>query len=157
MKKPTHKRPGLSTPLTGGTSIPPPTTTVHTATTSNPPTANASAGLLANVILEKCLNTHRYHQSKLVPGLWTHDWRPIQFTLVVDNFGIKYVGKEHPQHLLTVLQEHYKVATDWKGSRYIGIIMDWDYVKRRVHLSMPGYVDKALRQFQHSKPTAPQH
>ena len=47
-------------------------------------------GLLANVLLEKWLNTHGYHQSKLVPGLWTHDWRPIQFTLVVDSFCIKY-------------------------------------------------------------------
>ncbi|KAL7476898.1 hypothetical protein ACHAW6_002727, partial [Cyclotella cf. meneghiniana] len=75
-----------------------------------------------------------------------HDWRPIQFTLVVDNFGIKYIGIEHPQHLLTVLQEHYKVTTDLKGSRYIGIMLDW-----------PGYVNKVLCQFQHSKPTAPQH
>jgi hypothetical protein len=31
------------------------------------------AGLLANVLLEKRLNAHGYHQSKLVPGLWTHD------------------------------------------------------------------------------------
>jgi len=54
------------------------------------------AGLLANVLLEKQLNTQGYHQSKLVPGLWTHDWCPIQFTFVVDDFGIKYIGAEHP-------------------------------------------------------------
>eukprot|EP00804_Cyclotella_cryptica_P013561 CCRYP_012917-RA/>CCRYP_012917-RA protein AED:0.40 eAED:0.40 QI:0/-1/0/1/-1/1/1/0/288 len=36
-------------------------------------------------------------------------------------------------------------------------MLDWDYAKCRVHLSMPGYVDKAIRQFQHSKPKAPQH
>eukprot|EP00804_Cyclotella_cryptica_P009376 CCRYP_018078-RH/>CCRYP_018078-RH protein AED:0.35 eAED:0.35 QI:0/0/0/1/0/0/2/0/435 len=101
------------------------------------------AGLLANELLEKRLNAHGYHQSKLVPGLWKHIWRPIQFTLVVDDFGIKYVGDEHPQHLLTVLQEHYSV--------------NWDYDKRRVHLSMPGYVKKALRQFQHPTPQTPQH
>jgi hypothetical protein len=76
---------------------------------------------------------------------------------VVDDFGIKYVGQEHPQHLLAVLQEHYTVTTDWNGSRYIGITLDWDYAKRRVHLSMPGYVEKALRQFQHPKPKTPQH
>eukprot|EP00804_Cyclotella_cryptica_P028475 CCRYP_020572-RG/>CCRYP_020572-RG protein AED:0.35 eAED:0.35 QI:0/-1/0/1/-1/1/1/0/440 len=74
------------------------------------------AGLLANELLEKRLNAHGYHQSKLVPGLWKHIWRPIQFTLVVDDFGIKYVGDEHPQHLLTVLQEHYSVTTDWQGA-----------------------------------------
>ncbi|KAL7481408.1 hypothetical protein ACHAW6_007088, partial [Cyclotella cf. meneghiniana] len=115
------------------------------------------AGVLANVLLEKRLSAHGYHQSKLVPRLWTHDWRPIQFTLVIDDFGIKYVGKEYPQHLLTVLQEHYKVTTDWEGSRYIGITLDWDYAKRSVHLSMPSYVDKALRQYQHSKLSSPQH
>ena len=46
------------------------------------------AGLLANELLEKRLNKYGYYQSKLVPGLWTHEWRPIQFTLVVDDFGV---------------------------------------------------------------------
>ena len=27
--------------------------------------------------------------------------------------------------------------------------MDWDYKQRQVHLSMPGYIKKALKQFQH--------
>ena len=57
------------------------------------------AGLIANELLEKRLNKHGYRQSKLVPGLWKHDTRPIQFTLVVDDFGVKYVGEEHAQHL----------------------------------------------------------
>ncbi|KAL7523238.1 hypothetical protein ACHAXR_001576, partial [Thalassiosira sp. AJA248-18] len=35
------------------------------------------AGLLANELLEKRLNERGYRQSKLVPGLWKHDWRPI--------------------------------------------------------------------------------
>eukprot|EP00804_Cyclotella_cryptica_P027244 CCRYP_014352-RA/>CCRYP_014352-RA protein AED:0.30 eAED:0.30 QI:0/0/0/1/1/1/2/0/568 len=117
----------------------------------------SQVGLLDNEILKKRLNAHRYCQSPLVPRLWSHEWQPIQFTLVVNDFGIKYVGTKHPQHLLTALQDHYKVTTDWTSSRYIGVTLDWDYVKRRVHLSMPGYVDKALHQFQHAKPTAPQH
>jgi len=45
------------------------------------------------------LNKHGYHQSKLVPGLWKHNTRPMQFTLVVDDFGVKYVGEEHANHL----------------------------------------------------------
>ena len=53
------------------------------------------SGLLANELLEKRLNKHGYHQSKLVPGLWKHDKRPIQFTLVVDDFGVKYEGEQH--------------------------------------------------------------
>jgi hypothetical protein len=73
------------------------------------------AGLLANKLLKKSLNKHGYRQSKLVLGLWKHDTRPIQFTLVVDNFGIKYVGKEHAQHLMNALEEHYKQANDTSG------------------------------------------
>ena len=107
------------------------------------------AGLIANKLLEKRLNKHGYRQSKLVPGLWKHDTRPIQFTLVVDNFGVKYVGEEHAQHLKNTLEEHYKLTCDWTGTRYIGITLHWDYKKRQVHLSMPHYVKKALKQFQH--------
>ena len=51
------------------------------------------SGLLANELLAKRLNKHGYRQSKLVPGLWKRDTRPIQFTLVVDDFGVKYVGE----------------------------------------------------------------
>lgn len=110
------------------------------------------AGLLANQLLEKRLNKHGYHQSKLVPGLWTHEWRPIQFTLVVDDFGVKYVGKEHAKHLQSVISKYYPVTTEWSGDRYIGIQLEWDYKKRQVHLSMPGYAKKALKQFQHDAP-----
>ncbi len=42
--------------------------------------------------------------------------RPIQFTLVVDNFGVKYEGKEHPQHSKNTLEEHYKLTCDWTGT-----------------------------------------
>jgi hypothetical protein len=68
---------------------------------------------------------------------------------VVDNFGVKYVGKEHAMHLEKVLKLHYKLTCDWMGTHYIGKILDWDYKKRQVHLSMPNYVKKALKQFQH--------
>ena len=68
------------------------------------------SGLLANKFLEKQLNKHGYQQSKLVPGHWKHDTRPIQFTFVVNNFGVKYVGEEHAHHLKNALEEHNKLA-----------------------------------------------
>ncbi len=108
------------------------------------------AGLLANELLEQRLNKHGYFQSKLEPGLWKHITRPISFTHVVDDFGIKYVGKEHVDHLMNVLQEHYQVKAEWTGNRYIGIHMAWDYDKDQDHLYMPGYVQRALKLFQHT-------
>jgi hypothetical protein len=74
------------------------------------------AGILAQNLLEKCLNQHGYQQSNITPGLWKHDWRPLLFTLCVDNFGLKYVGGEHTNHLAKILKEHYKCSIDWDGN-----------------------------------------
>ena len=73
----------------------------------------------------------------------------MQFTLIVDDFGVKYVGEEHAQHLKNTLEENYTVTIEWEGTRYIGITLDWDYKRRQVHLLIPHYVKKALKQFQH--------
>ena len=92
------------------------------------------AGLLSNELLERRLNKHGYLQSKLVPRLWKHAWWPVKFTIVVDSFGVKYVGKEHVLHLKRVIEENYGVKTDCAGARYIGINIEWDYSNQRVHL-----------------------
>jgi hypothetical protein len=110
------------------------------------------AGILAQQLLEQRLNEHGYSQSKAVPGLWTHKTRPISFTLVVDDFGAKYVGREHAMHLISILKQHYEISEDWTGSKYIGITFDWDYANKRVHLSMTGYISKALQWFGHMHP-----
>ena len=62
--------------------------------------------------------------------------------MVVDSFGVKYVGEEHANHLNWALEEHIKLTCDWTGTRYIGITLDWNYLKCQVHLSMPKYVSK---------------
>jgi hypothetical protein len=48
------------------------------------------AGIIAQELLQERLAKVGYHQSKIVPGLWTHKRRNICFTLVVDSFAIKY-------------------------------------------------------------------
>ena len=57
------------------------------------------------------------------------------------------MGEEHAQHLKETLEKDYKVTTEWDGRRYIGIMLDWDYKQRQVHLSVPDYIKKALKQF----------
>ena len=61
------------------------------------------AGLLAQELLEKRLHKQGYTQSKLTTGFWTHAWRPISFTLVVDDFDVKYMEKRtrRPPHAIT--------------------------------------------------------
>lgn len=115
------------------------------------------AGLLAQQLLEKRLNEHGYKQDPMIPGYWAHSHRPVQFILTVDDFGIKYVKKEHAHHLLNIIKKHYTLTEDWSGSKYIGLQLDWDYTGRKVHVSMPGYVEKALAKFQHPAPKTKQH
>ena len=110
------------------------------------------SGILAQKLLEERLGLEVYHQSERTPGLWTHEWRPISFTLVVDDFGIKYVGKEHADHLVSVLKEHYDVTVEEGGERYLGLTLDWDYKGRKVHLSMPEYIPDALKRFKRERP-----
>jgi hypothetical protein len=50
------------------------------------------AGILANQLLARRLAIHGYHQTAFTPGLWQHVTRPIRFTLVLDDFGVQYVG-----------------------------------------------------------------
>jgi hypothetical protein len=74
------------------------------------------AGLLAQQLLEERLNQQGYMQDTMVPGLWKHTTRPISFTLCVDDFGVKYVEREHAEHLIAVLQTHYKLGRCGNGS-----------------------------------------
>ena len=64
------------------------------------------AGILAQELLEQELARHGYSQSIHTPGLWTPKWRPISCTLVVDNFGVTYIGEEHAMYLKKVIEEH---------------------------------------------------
>jgi hypothetical protein len=115
------------------------------------------AGILAQNLLEKRLNQHGYHQSKITLGLWKHDWWPLLFTLCANDFGIKYIGREHANHFVKILKEHYKCSIDWDGNQYLGMNMDWDYNGHKVHVSMLDYVSKALMCFQHRAPNKPHH
>ncbi len=71
------------------------------------------------------------------------------FFLIVDNFGVKYVGEEHAQHLLQMVQKYYKCLFEADREQYCGLTIKWDYLGKKVHLLMPLYVKNALKQFQH--------
>ncbi len=114
------------------------------------------AGIIPQELLEERLKAEGYRQSLYTPGLWTHNWRPIQFTLVVDNFGVKYAREEHAQHLLESVRKHYKCSCKMEGERYFGLTLKWDYTKREVQIMMPGYVSKGLQRFDHPHPDKPQ-
>ena len=110
------------------------------------------SGILSQTLLETRFDAHGYHQSKITPGLWRHEWRPICFTLVVDDFGVKDSGKEHADHLIECLKENNDIIEDWEGKRYLGLNFNWNYETRSIHLSMPNYIPDALKRFKREKP-----
>jgi hypothetical protein len=107
------------------------------------------AGRLANDQLVAKLAQHGYQPCPLTPGLWRHETRDLVFSLVVDDFGIRYTDRADADHLIAALRQSYDVSLDWTGSRYCGLTLEWDYENRTCDMSMPGYIERALQRFKH--------
>jgi hypothetical protein len=116
------------------------------------------ASILANKLLKERLACHRYFEQPHTPGLWKHISRPVWFNLCVDVFGIKYIGKEHLQHLYDALRkETYNIVEDLDSNLYCGVALKWNYAKHHVNLAMVKYVMKKLTKYGHIAPLKPQH
>jgi hypothetical protein len=115
------------------------------------------AGLLATQLLQKYLSPFGYYPAHHTPGLWIHKTGPIAFSLIVDDLAVKYVGKQHTDHLSGALLRSYELTADWEGKLYSGMTLKWDCKNRTCDISMTGYVANFLRKFQHDTPEHPQH
>ena len=63
------------------------------------------SGLISHNGIVKHLEPYEYHYSSKTLVLWTQNSKPINFTLVVNDFGVKYPGKEHALHLKAALED----------------------------------------------------
>ena len=81
------------------------------------------------------------------------------FVLIVDNFGIEYVGDNHLTHLRTTLTYQYTITEDLNGKKS-GINLKWNYAtnhaQRTCRLSVDGYIANLLLKFGHKAPNKPQ-
>ena len=64
------------------------------------------------------------------PLFLKHATKDVFFLLVVDDFGVKYVGKENADHLIQALIKLYTISINWTGAPYCGLKLDWDYTRR---------------------------
>ena len=71
--------------------------------------------------------------------------------MVVDDFGVKYHGKDGAEHLIAHLRKLYELKVSWTGSKYLGLDIAFDCVARTCTLSMPGYISQ---RFAHRGPFA---
>ena len=76
------------------------------------------------------LNKFGYTPSTKNPSLWRHATRNIFFSLVVNDFGVKYVDKTNTNHPISALQELYTVSTDWKGTLFCGLTLNLELHRR---------------------------
>ncbi len=111
------------------------------------------AAVLAYQNLINKLAPFGYEPIPHTDSFWRHKSRPTKFCLCVDDFGVKYFHKQDIQHLITALQQNYKISTDFEGTNYCGLTLDWFYDDGFVDVSMPGYVPRALEKFQHKAKT----
>jgi len=58
---------------------------------------------------------------------------------------------------MKTVREYYKFKVDTDAKQYVGIQLQWDYVKRTVRLSMPGYIKQALAELEHQGSTRQYH
>ena len=66
------------------------------------------AGKISNGKLKLHLSKFGYEPAPITSSLWRHQTFPLQFSLVVDDFGIKYERQEYITHLLDALKTIYK-------------------------------------------------
>ena len=76
-------------------------------------------------------------------------WRLILLSLLVDNFGVKYVGKFHSDHLALVLKQYHTITIYWDAKKYAGIIIKWNYTKRTCRLILENYIRDVLTKYGH--------
>ena len=84
------------------------------------------AALLAYNFLKHNLIPHGYAPIPHASGLWKHTTCHIIFCLCIDDFGIKYYNKDDAIHLITTLQQFYKVSIDWSSAHYCGLNIKWN-------------------------------
>ena len=97
-----------------------------------------------------------YFEATTTPGLWKHQWRPIQFCLILDDLGIEYVGERHIHHLRDVIKQHHEITEDWTGTKFGGINIKWNYAQKHAkntcRLCIKDYIKDLLLQFGHKAP-----
>ena len=92
----------------------------------------------------------------ITPSLWWHQTRPLQFSLVLDDFGIQLKTKL----ISPISYKHkkiYKISEDCEGKLYCGRSLEWNQFKQKVLVSMSNYVTKALHKFQKPIPRKDQY
>jgi len=103
--------------------------------------------------LVKNILSEGYYSDANTTGIWRHKKRRTCFALCVDDFGVKYYNRADAEHLIESLKKYYEVCIDWSGENYCGARLKWNYEQGYVDMSMSGYINSALKKYNH-KPSS---
>ena len=70
---------------------------------------------LLQKIIARILNKEGYNQAKHTKGIWLHKNKNISFTLVVDNYGVKYIHKQGVDRLIKILEKNIPLSVIGMG------------------------------------------
>ena len=62
----------------------------------------SQSGKHANNLLHNFLNPFAYVPSTITPWLWKHLHRDLMFTLIVDNFGVRYTNTQDVEDFIAI-------------------------------------------------------
>lgn len=107
--------------------------------------------LWQQTLVRDCLTPAGFKALPSSPCLFANEDKTVVFSLVVDDFFIKYRTREAAEPLLVALKKLYTITTDEEAEKYLGLTIDWDK-GRSVSLSLPGYISQLIASIGWSSP-----
>ena len=83
------------------------------------------SGIIAYDTLKLHPEKFGYEPAPITTGLWRLQTRPLQFSLLVDDFGVKYECQADITYLLDSLKTIYKISEYWYGKLFCGLRLEW--------------------------------
>ena len=68
------------------------------------------------------METFGYFPVSFTEGLWKHDTNDTIFTLVVDDFFIKYTYEANAEHFLNTPRKKYSITVDRKAENILALV-----------------------------------
>ena len=109
-----------------------------------------NAGILSKQRVDGIFAARGYHEDELVPCVYRHVSNRTLFLLVVDDMAIKYYDLASRNHLLeTLTAAGYGLTVNDKGTKFVGLTVNYNREQRYIDISMPDYAAKVLKRFGH--------
>ena len=84
------------------------------------------AGIIAHKLLKVHLKSYVCAPANITQGIWTHHYRQINSTLLLDEFGMNSRDKKDVDRIIASLRAKYEVTQDCTGGIYCGITLKWE-------------------------------